>query len=473
MPLSPFLSRTLGAPGLALLLTLAGCGGGGTPADTAALSDTGSIQAAPAGPQGAPPPPPTPAPPPRALPAAGPQTAPPPAPVTPPVAASPNRVQLGRVIFNDPNLSEPRGTACVACHQPGQGFASNHGSRTGVAQGSTPAAIGLRNAMANAYGSFVPPFGYQTANGETEAVGGHFWDGRANTLAQQALGPLLNPLEMNNPTMEAVVRKIAASGYAAQFRQEFGANVFNNIPAAFVQIGVAIEAFERSPQLEPFDSRYDAMVRGQLQFSPAEARGMALFRDPAKGNCAACHTMNPTSGNPRDSLFTDFTYYATGIPRNRAIPRNADPAFFDLGLCGPERTPPALPAAGQPGPTADSLCGKFRMPTLRNVAERSRFMHNGFFGDLREVVRFYATRDSNRERWYGPAGIPDDLPARYRANLETGKAPFNRPVGAAPALTESEVLDIVTFLRTLSDSSVLAAAPRPAGPAGPAALGAP
>lgn len=452
MPTPHHLPTPARALSLALLLALAACGGGGT-TDPTTLAETATTAAAPQRPQ--------------AVPLAAPPT-PPVRPVTPtPVAASAGRIQLGRLIFHDPNLSEPRGTACVACHQPGRGFASNHGSRIGVAQGSTPAALGLRNSLANAYGSFVPPFGFQTVDGETEAVGGHFWDGRADTLAQQALGPLLNPLEMNNPSMEAVVRKIAAAPYAALFSQEFGAAIFNNVPAAFVQIGVAIEAFERSPELEPFDSRYDAMVRGQLQFTPAESRGMALFRDPAKGNCAACHTMNPESGNPRDSLFTDFSYYATGIPRNRTIPRNADPAFFDLGLCGPERAPPPLPAAGQPSPTADSLCGKFRMPSLRNVAERTHFMHNGFFSDLREVVRFYATRDSNRQRWYGPGGIPDDLPARYRTNLETGKAPFNRPPGAGPALTESEVLDVVAFLRTLSDRAAQAAGTNQTAPGAP------
>lgn len=460
-PLTPLAGTLCRALLSAVALALVACGGGSDATDTPPLTETGTTEAAALRPPGTQP---------AAAPAnAQPTTIPAPTPPVspPPVATSATRIQLGRLIFGDPNLSEPRGTACVACHQPGQGFASNHGSRIGVAQGSTPTAIGLRNAMANAYGSFVPPFGYQTVEGETEPVGGHFWDGRADTLAQQALGPLLNPLEMNNPSMEAVVRKLAASGYAPLFRQAFGADVFNNVPVAFAQIGVAIEAFERSPQLEPFDSRYDAMVRGQLQFTPAEARGMALFRDPAKGNCAACHTMKPETGNPRDSLFTDFTYYATGIPRNRAIPRNADPSFFDLGLCGPERTPPALPAAGQPSPTADSLCGKFRMPSLRNVAERSRFMHNGFFNDLREVVRFYATRDSDRQRWYGPGGVPDDLAARYRANLETAKAPFNRPAGAGPALTETEVLDIVAFLRTLSDGTALAANPALAPPGTP------
>jgi cytochrome c peroxidase len=175
---------------------------------------------------------------------------------------------------------------------------------------------------------------------------------------------------------------------------------------------------------------------------------MALFQDPARANCAGCHLMNPTSGKPEDSLFSEFTYYATGIPRNNAIPRNADPAFFDLGLCGPERTAPSVPA----GVSIENFCGKFRMPTLRNVAERPAWMHNGFFsGNLADVVRFYSTRNSNPQRWYGPSGVPNDLPAQYRGNIETTKAPFNRSPTAGPLLTEPEVDDIVAFLRTLSD----------------------
>jgi cytochrome c peroxidase len=362
-----------------------------------------------------------------------------------------DRVRLGQQIFTDPDLSEPRGTACVACHQPNQGFAGNHGSRIGVAQGSQPGALGLRNAMTNSYVGLIPAFSFETVNGETEAVGGLFWDGRANTMAEQALGPLLNPLEMNNPSRRAVVDKIAASRYAPLFRQQFGEGIFNNTDAAFTQIGVAIEAFERAT-LQPFSSKFDAMVRGAVAFTPAEARGMALFQDPARANCAGCHLMNPTSGKPEDSLFSEFTYYATGIPRNNAIPRNANPAFFDLGLCGPERTAPSLPATVTAGVTLENFCGKFRMPTLRNVAERPAWMHNGFFsGNLAEVVRFYSTRNSNPQRWYGPSGVPDDLPAQYRGNIETTKAPFNRSPTAGPLLTEPEVNDIVAFLRTLSD----------------------
>ncbi|MFZ4479520.1 MAG: cytochrome-c peroxidase [Rhodoferax sp.] len=360
-----------------------------------------------------------------------------------------DRARLGSLIFTDGNLSEPRGTACAACHQAQQGFAGNHGSMIGVAQGSQPGSIGLRNAMTNAYAALVPAFQFVTTDGVTEAIGGMFWDGRADTLALQALGPLLNPLEMNNPDRKTVVDKIARAAYAGLFRQEFGADIFADTDAAFIQIGVAIEAFERSA-LQPFSSKYDAFVRGQAPLSAIETRGMALFMDAAKGNCASCHLMNPASAKPEDSLFSEFSYYATGVPRNKAIPRNADPAFFDLGLCGPERSAPALPAGVAAGLTIENFCGKFRMPTLRNVAERPAFMHNGVFKDLHEVVRFYASRNSDPQHWYGQA-VSNDLPARYLANIEVEKAPFNRAASAGPALSETEVSDIVAFLRTLSD----------------------
>ena len=334
-------------------------------------------------------------------------------PVAVALAATNDRINLGQQIFTDANLSEPRGTACAACHQANMGFAGNHGGRNG------------------------------------EAVGGLFWDGRADSAELQALGPLLNPLEMNNLSKKSVVDKIAQSRYAALFRQVFGADIFANTDAAFTSIGVAIAAFERA-RLQPFSSKYDAMVRGQTTLSPTEARGMALFMEPTKGNCAGCHLMNPTSGKPEDSAFSEFTYYATGIPRNPAIPKNADPAFYDLGLCGPDRAPPTLPDSVAPGVTISNFCGQFRMPTLRNVAERPAFMHNGFFRNLTEVVRFYSSRNSDPLRWYGQA-VSNDLPTQYLGNIEKVKAPFNRAANAGPALSELEIADIVAFLHTLSD----------------------
>ena len=361
---------------------------------------------------------------------------------------------LGNQIFNDRALSEPRGTSCADCHIPQLGFAGNNGSRIGVALGSKPTSLGGRNAMSNAYTAFTPPFHYRVEGADVDAVGGFFWDGRADTAAQQAVMPFLNPLEMNNPDAAAVLKKIASAPYAKAFKEEFGAQIFNNPALAFEKVGEAIAAFEKTPPLQAFSSKYDQFIQGKAKLTPPELNGMKLFMDANKGNCASCHTMNPNSANPKDSLFTDFAYYATGIPRNKAIPRNANPSFFDLGLCGPDRTRPALTSNVPASVTIEDFCGKFRMVSLRNSAEKNAYMHNGFFKNLRDVVSFYATRNSNPQRWYGPAGGPNDLPNAYLRNIVNDRVPFNRPASAGPALSEREIDDVVAFMKTLSDTQL-------------------
>lgn len=390
-----------------------------------------------------------------------------PAQPTPPPANLSRLENLGSQIFKDKALSEPRGTSCNDCHQGTSGFAGNNGSRIGVAQGSTPQSIGGRNAMSNAYTSFVPKFQFRVAGEDVDPVGGFFWDGRADTAEQQALGPLLNALEMNNKDAASVVRKIATSPYAQLFKDEFGSQIFTNPSLAFQKIGVAIAAFERTSALQPFSSKYDQYIQGKAKFTPQEANGMKLFMDVNKGNCASCHLMNPNSAKPSDSLFTDFAFYATGIPRNMAIPRNANPSFFDLGLCGPERTKPALTSNVPANISIDKFCGTFRMTSLRNTAERKAWMHNGFFKDLRDVVSFYATRNSDPKRWYGPQGIPNDLPSAYVGNIIKDRVPFNRPATAGPALNPKEIDDVLAFLKTLSDAPAL-----PQGPVQPPLVGA-
>jgi len=359
---------------------------------------------------------------------------------------------LGSQIFKDQALSEPRGTSCNDCHLASSGFASNNGSRIGVAQGSTPQSIGGRNAMSNAYTSFTPKFQFRVTAEDVDPVGGFFWDGRADTAELQALGPLLNKLEMNNKDAASVIRKIAAAPYAQLFKDEFGSQIFNTPTLAFQKIGVAIAAFERSSALQPFSSKYDQFIQGKTKFTPQESNGMKVFMDVNKGNCASCHLMNPNSSKPSDSLFTDFAFYATGIPRNMAIPRNANPSFFDLGLCGPDRTKPALTSNVPANISIEKFCGTFRMTSLRNTAERKAWMHNGFFKDLRDVVSFYATRNSDPKRWYGPKATPNDLPNAYVGNIINDRVPFNRPASVGPALTEREIDDVVAFLKTLSDA---------------------
>src|SRR5262249_21348808 len=143
------------------------------------------------------------------------------------------------------------------------------------------------------------------------------------------------------------------------------------------------------------------------------------------GNCASCHPSEPLrDGTP--PAFSDYGLVALGLPRNAEIPANGDARYVDLGMCGPARIDLANEA---------KACGRFRTPTLRNVATREVFFHNGVVHTLRDAVAFYATRDSDAARWFprGPGGVPllfDDLPARYRANVETG-APFGLVHGHA------------------------------------------
>jgi cytochrome c peroxidase len=185
-------------------------------------------------------------------------------------------------------------------------------------------------------------------------------------------------------------------------------------------------------------------LRRQATLTAQEERGLSLFNDPGKGNCASCHPSGIKNG--AFPSFTDYGYIALGLPRNPAIPANADPNYYDLGLCGPLRTDLS---------DKHETCGLFRTPSLRNVAKRRVFFHNGVIKRLDDAVRFYATRDTQPESWYprsagGTVRKFDDLPLQYQQNIET-KPPFGRGVGATPALSESEVTDIVAFLNTLTD----------------------
>ena len=395
-----------------------------------------------------------------------------PAPAAKPVVApAPVRTalqDLGEKIFNDTNLSEPRGTACASCHSPATGFASLNGSPIGVPQGSRAKVFGTRAVMHNSYSSFTPAFSFRVRDGDVDPMGGLFWDGRVDSLTQQAQGPFLAASEMNNKDAASVMAKIAASNYASQMRTVFGADVFKDSTKAFDRVAQAIAAHEATAKFQSFSSRYDQFVAGKAQLTPTETSGMNLFMDAKKGNCASCHTMNPKASGQTDNLFTDFGHYASGIPRNMAIPANANPSYFDLGLCGPQRTRPALSANVPADVSVEKFCGTFKMPSLRNVAQRQVFMHNGFFNNLRDVVSFYSSRNSDPKRWYGSAGVPNDLPAAYLANIVSDRAPFDRAASAGPALTEREIDDVLAFLKTLSDQLP----PPPAG-AGPAAAPAP
>lgn len=365
---------------------------------------------------------------------------------------------LGKKLFEDTNLSEPKGVACASCHMPEKGFQGNNGSRiAALALGSRPEHFGTRNVPTASYAMFSPAFHFEAEKndeGETEytPVGGQFLDGRANTLADQAGGPLLNEKEMNNSSKAAVIEKIKAASYAGLVKKVYGEHVFDDSEKAFAQISTAIAAFENTKAFAPFSSKFDRVLEGKAQFTKLEAKGFALFKDPKKGNCISCHVGDEKSKNPRDWLFTDFTYDNLGVPRNKDIPENADSNYYDLGLC----KQPDIEKTAPKGFDIDSLCGAFKVPTLRNLSLTGPYGHNGYFKTLRDVVKFYATRDTKPELWYpknadGSIHKFDDVPAKYADNVNTEEVPYDLKPGDKPYLNDADIDALVAFLQTLTD----------------------
>jgi cytochrome c peroxidase len=358
---------------------------------------------------------------------------------------------LGRALFFSPALSASGQQSCASCHSPEHAYGppNDLAVQFGGRDGRQP---GLRAVPSLRYLQTVTAFSeHHFDNDGDDSVdagptGGRMWDGRADSAHDQARLPLLSPFEMANESSEAVVRQLKASPLAAQFRATFGEAVFDDPAKAFNALSMALEVFEETPaEFSPFTSKYDAYLRGQTKLTPQEAQGLELFNDPEKGNCASCHISERTPDGAFP-LFTDFGHIALGVPRNKAIPANADPAWHDLGTCGPLRED----LKGRP-----EFCGLFRTPTLRNVMTRKVFFHNGRFTNLEDVLRFYALRDLEPERFYprdaktGQVQRYDDLPAVYHDNLNI-EAPFYGDRGQ-PRLTEAEIRDVIVFLGTLTD----------------------
>lgn len=349
--------------------------------------------------------------------------------------------QLGKQIFADASLSASGRQSCASCHDPTFGHAAPN------ALAVQPGGVHLEASGQRS----SPSIRYLLTNGalrfdaDGAPSGGFFWDGRAATLEDQAAGPFVNPLEMANVDRAEVVARLARAAYVEDFKAQFGVDILSDTERAFAALTRAIARFEREDAaFNAFTSKYDAYLRGQVALSTQEARGLQLFESPAKGNCAACH---PSAKGADGSfpLFTDFSYDALGVPRNAEIPANADPGHFDLGLCGREEYK-----------NRAELCGLFKVPSLRNVALRGSLFHNGRFKTLHEALHFYVERDTNPERFYplaadGSVRKFDDLPERYRANVNTSEAPYGRARGAAPALSAAEIDDVVAFLKTLTD----------------------
>jgi cytochrome c peroxidase len=368
------------------------------------------------------------------------------APARAPAGSGRAREELGRTIFFDESLSTPPGTSCASCHDPRRAFSGNHGSAVGVAAGSRPGHFARRNTPSVLYLKYFPSFHFALEDDDDvneSPFGGLTWSGRADSVAEFSRLPLLDPDEMNNASEDAIADKLRAAPYASAFSAEFP-GALDAAGDAVRALGQALQAYLTSDAMTPFTSKFDDYLRGTAKLSDLEMRGLAAFKSPEKGACSGCHQVYESSKRGDRSLFTDFGYDAVAVPRNRAIPANADPARNDLGLC--ERTQTIVASS------APQWCASFRTPSLRNVAVRERFMHNGAFTKLRDVVVFYATRATTPSRWY-PAGAKfDDVPAKYKANVNVTSLPYNRGEGAKPPLDDADIDAIVAFLETLTDA---------------------
>jgi cytochrome c peroxidase len=399
--------------------------------------------------------------------------------------------ELGRRLFHDPRLSGSGRMSCAGCHDPERAYGPP-GTEPVMLGGPDLHTPGQRAVPSLRYLYRQPAFsiGPDTssgdndqkptltqqaglATGQSHAVksadapqaaavnlvpqGGLFWDGRANTLQQQADGPMFSPFEMDAGDPAALAARLQKADYAEDFHRLFGPGIFHKPELAVSEAMFAIARYEEEdPSFHPFSSKFDAWLAGRARFTPAEQRGYQAFNDPKRGNCAACHLDRPTPDR-LPPLFTDFQYEALGAPRNAAIPANRDPAHFDLGVCGPVR----MDMQEQ-----TQYCGMFLTPSLRNTALRSVFFHNGVFHTLHEVLDWYVNRDLDPARFYprdadGRVMAYDDLPARYRANVDRTDAPFDRHPGDAPALSPAEMDDVIAFLKTLSDGYAPSAARTP------------
>jgi cytochrome c peroxidase len=331
-----------------------------------------------------------------------------------------DKVQLGRLIFFDSTLSNPIGQSCASCHSPAAAF-SDPLHRISP-EGAISGRFTNRNSPSIAYAQYAPAFHFEPA--DSVYVGGFFWDGRVNTLEEQAGKPFLNPLEMNNTDAAMVVSKLRNAPYYPFFSKVYGEA--RDAGQAFAQVTDAIAQFERSRELSPFSSKYDAFLKGNAVLTEQESRGLALFNDPGKGNCAACHPSTADEDLGK-ALFTDFTYDNIGVPKNPDNPfYTIAPEFNPLGSSAIDR--------GMGGFLGDAAFnGQFKVPGLRNVALTAPYFHNGFFNTLEEVVHFYNKRDVDA---FPAAEFPANVNHAEMGNLK---------------LNEREEADIVAFLKTLSD----------------------
>jgi len=391
--------------------------------------------------------------------------------------------QLGKSIFFDKNLSLKKNQSCATCHDPKVGFTGPNPAinrKGSVYTGSIKTAFGNRKPPTAAYATPSPVL-YPLSPGFF--IGGNFWDGRAtgeklgNPAADQALGPFLNPVEQALPDSACVVYRVCnantPSQYPVAFEEVWGPGSCDidwpdgvdrscknsesvnldpvnraTVDAAYDAIGLTVAAYEASPEVNQYTSKFDAYLYGRAELTPQEELGLTVFA--GKGLCAACHVLDLQEGD-LPPLLTDYTFDNLGVPKNPENPvyDNA-PDFIDFGLGDFLATRPEYDEF------AAENRGKQKVPTLRNVDLRpgngftKAYMHNGYFKTLAGVVNFYNTRDIK------PA-CPDPLTTETDA-LAQGCWPepevaenVNTDELGNLGLTPAEEAALVAFMKTLSD----------------------
>jgi cytochrome c peroxidase len=261
-------------------------------------------------------------------------------PIPPGAPETAETIALGRELFYERKLSKDDSLSCATCHNPLMGFTDGRKHSMGVG-----GKAGVRNAPSVVNAAYVDV---------------QFWDGRAHSLEEQAGGPMANAIEMNQ-AHEVTVSKLAADpAYKAQFQKAFGEG-----PVTIGKVTRALASFERT--LVSGDSPFDRYQFGgdKHALSPAAVRGLEIFRDPKRGNCSTCHTINTSY-----ALFTDGKFHNLGVGVNE------EGDLTDLGRYAETKR------------EADK--GAFKTPSLRNVAQTAPYMHDGSLKSLKDVVDFYA-----------------------------------------------------------------------------------
>lgn len=345
------------------------------------------------------------------------------------------KIELGKQLYFDVNLSFNRSQSCATCHSPNTGFADKRSNKFigAVSLGDDGKSFGDRSAPTTSYANYIPQF-HKHDDGQYK--GGQFWDGREKDLAGQAGGPPLNPIEMGMPAKELVLARIKENDlYVTRFNQVFGLDVLTTPERAYQALTESIASFEKTEFFSPFDSKYDRFLDGEYQLTEIEDLGMTLFFSEQFTNCNQCHQLKKRPGL-REETFSDYTFHNIGVPVNQAVRNhNKTPKDYrDLGLFN------------HPDVENIESIGKFKVPTLRNVAVTAPYMHNGVFKELETVIKFYNKYNTkNKKRQINPeTGI-------YWSEPEVKENIALKQLESAPALDDKRIKALVSFLKTLTD----------------------